>query len=396
MPQSAAQAVRTSWIVLVAISLCHMINDIMQSLLAALYPLLATEFDLSFWQIGMMTFAFQVTASLLQPVVGLVTDRKPLPQSLPVGMGATICGLLLLATASGYAWLLLGAMLIGIGSAVFHPESSRVARLASGGKFGTAQSLFQVGGNFGSALGPLLAAFIVMPLGRPSVALFAVLALLGVVILNRVGLWYGALARASASRPRERATHGLPRNRVVWAIVILAVLTFSKNAYTASISSYYTFFLIDRFDLGIVPAQQMLFLFLAATAAGVMLGGLIGDRFGPLVVIWASILGVLPFTLMLPHLGLVATGVVSVAIGVIIASAFPAIVVYAQMLLPGRIGLVAGIFFGFAFGMGGIAAAVLGVMADARGIAWVYQVCAYLPALGLLTVFLPRRALLAP
>ncbi|MCC5968109.1 MAG: MFS transporter [Natronohydrobacter sp.] len=393
---AATPAERTTWLVLVAISLCHMINDIMQSLLAALYPLLALEFDLSFWQIGLMTFAFQVTASLLQPVVGLVTDKRPMPQSLPVGMGSTICGLLLLAYASSYGGLLMGAMLIGIGSAIFHPESSRVARLASGGKFGTAQSLFQVGGNFGSALGPLLAAFIVVPLGRPSVALFAVLALVGMLILNRIGLWYGALARASAAKGRERATHGLPRNRVIWAIVVLAVLTFSKNAYTASISSYYTFFLMDRFDLGIVPAQQMLFLFLAATAAGVMLGGLIGDRFGPLVVIWGSIVGVLPFTLLLPHVGLGMTAALSVVIGVIIASAFPAIVVYAQMLLPGRIGLVAGIFFGFAFGMGGIAAAVLGVMADARGIAWVYQVCAFLPLLGLLTVFLPRRALLTP
>ncbi len=388
-------AARTTWAVLIAISLCHMINDIMQSLLAAIYPLLALEFDLSFWQIGLMTFAFQVTASLLQPVVGLVTDRRPMPQSLSVGMGSTLCGLVLLAMATSYAGLLVGAMLIGIGSAVFHPESSRVARLASGGKFGTAQSLFQVGGNFGSALGPLLAAFIVVPLGRPSVALFAVLALIGMVVLSRIGRWYGALARATAARPRERATHGLMRREVVWAIVILAVLTFSKNAYTASITSYYTFFLIDRFEIGIVPAQQMLFLFLAAMAAGVMLGGLIGDRFGPLVVIWASILGVLPFTLMLPYLGLVATGVVSVVIGVIIASAFPAIVVYAQMLMPGRVGLVAGIFFGFAFGMGGIAAAVLGVMADARGIAWVYQACAFLPALGLLTAFLPRGARLA-
>lgn len=393
---AASPAARTSWLVLVAISLCHMINDIMQSLLAALYPLLALEFDLSFWQIGLMTFAFQVTASLLQPVVGLVTDRKPLPQSLPVGMGSTILGLILLATATSYAGLLAGAMLIGIGSAIFHPESSRVARLASGGKFGTAQSLFQVGGNFGSALGPLLAAFIVVPLGRPSVALFAILALVGVVILNRVGVWYGALARASAAKGRERAMHGLSRNRVVWIIVVLAVLTATKNAYMASISSYYTFFLIDRFDLGIVPAQQMLFVFLAASALGVMLGGLIGDRFGPIVVIWASILGVLPFTLLLPYLGLVATGVVSVLIGIIIASAFPAIVVYAQMLLPGRVGLVAGIFFGFAFGMGGIAAAVLGVVADYRGIAWVFQACAFLPALGLLTVFLPRSTVLAP
>ncbi|MGY6697307.1 MAG: MFS transporter [Roseinatronobacter sp.] len=388
-------AAKTTWIVLVAISLCHMINDVMQSLLAAIYPLLALEFDLSFWQIGLMTFAFQVTASLLQPLVGLVTDRRPMPQSLPVGMGSTLVGLLLLGFAQSYGALLLGAMLIGVGSAVFHPESSRVARLASGGKFGTAQSLFQVGGNFGSALGPLLAAFVVVPLGRPSVAAFALMALVGMIILNRVGLWYGALARASAAQGRERPTHSLGRRPVIWAIVILALLTFSKNAYTASISSYYTFYLIERFDLGIEAAQQLLFLFLAATAAGVMLGGLVGDRFGPLVVIWVSILGVLPFTLALPHVGLVATAVLSVVIGIIIASAFPAIVVYAQALLPGRVGLVAGIFFGFAFGMGGIAAAILGVMADFRGIVWVYQACAFLPVLGLLTIFLPSRRRLA-
>ncbi len=388
-------AAKTTWIVLAAISLCHMINDVMQSLLAAIYPLLALEFDLSFWQIGLMTFAFQVTASLLQPLVCLVTDRRPMPQSLPVGMGSTLVGLLLLGFAQSYGALLLGAMFIGVGSAVFHPESSRVARLASGGKFGTAQSLFQVGGNFGSALGPLLAAFVVVPLGRPSVAAFAVMALVGMMILNRVGLWYGALARASAAQGRTRPAHSLGRRPVIWAIVILALLTFSKNAYTASISSYYTFYLIERFDLGIEAAQQLLFLFLAATAAGVMLGGLIGDRFGPLVVIWVSILGVLPFTLALPHVGLVATAVLSVVIGIIIASAFPAIVVYAQALLPGRVGLVAGIFFGFAFGMGGIAAAILGVMADFRGIVWVYQACAFLPVLGLLTIFLPSRRRLA-
>ncbi len=392
---AATPAAKTPWLVLVAISLCHMINDIMQSLLAAIYPLLALEFDLAFWQIGLMTFAFQVTASLLQPLVGLIPDRRPMPQSLPVGMGSTLLGVGLLAIAPSYAGLLAGAMLIGIGSAVFHPEASRVARLASGGRFGTAQSLFQVGGNAGSALGPLLAAFIVVPLGRPSVAAFAVLALVGMVLLNRVGAWYGSLARAQARAARPAPRPGLPRRSVSLAIAVLIMLTFSKNAYTASITSYYTFFLIDRFDLGIEVAQQMLFLFLAATAAGVMLGGLIGDRFGPLVVIWTSILGVLPLTLMLPHVGLVATGVLSVAIGVIIASAFPAIVVYAQALLPGRVGLVAGIFFGLAFGMGGIAAAALGVLADARGIAWVFQACAVLPALGLLTIFLPGRARLA-
>ncbi|MCC5958511.1 MAG: MFS transporter [Rhodobacteraceae bacterium] len=387
-------AATTTWIVLVGISLCHMINDVMQSLLAALYPLLAQEFSLSFWQIGLMTFAFQVTASLMQPLVGLVTDRKLMPQSLPVGMGATLIGLVLLASAQSYGGLLAGAMLIGVGSAVFHPEASRVARLASGGRFGTAQSLFQVGGNFGSALGPLLAAFIVLPMGRPSVAWFAVLALVGMILLNRVGAWYGAINRANAARGRPSRELGMPRGRVVWAVVILAILTFSKNAYTASISSYYTFFLIDRFDMGIGAAQQMLFLFLAAAAAGVMLGGLIGDRLGPLVVIWVSILGVLPFTLLLPHVGPVATGVLSVIIGVVIASAFPAIVVYAQELLPGRVGLVAGIFFGLAFGFGGIAAALLGVVADYRGIAWVYQACAWLPALGVITVFLPRRPMM--
>ncbi|MGY6704202.1 MFS transporter [Roseinatronobacter sp.] len=387
-------AATTTWIVLVGISLCHMINDVMQSLLAALYPLMAQEFSLSFWQIGLMTFAFQVTASLMQPLVGLVTDRKPMPQSLPVGMGSTLIGLVLLASAQSYGGLLAGAMLIGVGSAVFHPEASRVARLASGGRFGTAQSLFQVGGNFGSALGPLLAAFIVLPMGRPSVAWFAILALIGMVLLNRVGVWYGAINRANAARGRPSRTLGLPRGRVVWAVVILAILTFSKNAYTASISSYYTFFLIERFDMGIGAAQQMLFLFLAAAAAGVMLGGLIGDRFGPLVVIWVSILGVLPFTLLLPHVGPVATGVLSVVIGIVIASAFPAIVVYAQELLPGRVGLVAGIFFGLAFGFGGIAAALLGVVADFRGIIWVYQACAWLPALGIITVFLPRRPMM--
>ena len=390
-----ANVARTSWWVLVGVSLCHMINDVMQSLLAAIYPLLAQEFSLDFWQIGLMTFAFQVTASLLQPLVGLVTDRRPMPQSLPLGMGSTLAGVSLLAYATSFGGLLIGAMLIGFGSAIFHPEASRVARLASGGKFGTAQSFFQVGGNFGTALGPLLAAFIVVPLGRPSVAWFAVMALIGMLILNRVGAWYGALARASASWPRAVTATGLSRSRVVWAIVVLATLTFSKNAYTASIASYYTFFLIERFDLSVVSAQQMLFLFLGASAVGVMLGGLIGDRFGPTVVIWASILGVLPFTLMLPHVGLAATGILSVVIGLIIASAFPAIVVYAQALLPGRVGLVAGIFFGFAFGMGGIAAAVLGVLADLRGIVWVYQLCAFLPLLGLCAIWLPRRSELA-
>ena len=378
----------TAWTVLIAISLCHMINDIMQSMLAAIYPLLQQEFSLSYWQIGLMTFAFQVTASLLQPVVGMITDKKPMPRSLPVGMGSTFFGVLLLALAHDYWVLLVGAMLIGIGSAVFHPESSRVARIASGGRFGTAQSLFQLGGNFGTALGPLLAAFIVVPLGRPSVALFSIAAMLGSAILWRVGTWAEGRRRAAAHKPIPPSPFS--RRRVAAAIVVLALLTFTKNIYTASISSYYTFFLIEKFSLTTQQAQLMLFLFLGGMAGGVMLGGLMGDRVGPLKVIWFSILGILPFTLALPHVGLATTGVLTVIIGLILASAFPAIVVFAQELVPGRTGMIAGIFFGFAFGMGGIAAAVLGVIADAKGIEYVYQICAYLPLMGLLTIFLPR------
>lgn len=383
------------WAVIVGISLCHLLNDVMQSLLAAIYPLLQAEFGLSFWQIGMMTFAFQVTASLLQPAVGMATDRHPFPQVLPIGMGSTLAGLLLLALADRYALLLAGAMLIGIGSAVFHPEASRVARLASGGRYGTAQSLFQVGGNIGSALGPLLAAFVVVPLGRPAIAWFAVAALAGMLILQRIAAWHGRMRRAAAGRPASRHGAVLPRRRVVLAIVLLATLVLSKNSYTASITSYYIFFLIERFDLGTQAAQMMLFLFLASTAVGVGIGGIIGDRVGALRVIWISIIGVLPFTLMMPHAGLIGTGVLSVLIGVLLSCAFPAIVVYAQELVPGRIGLIAGLFFGFAFGMGGIAAALLGALADARGLAFVYQLCAFLPAAGLLTVFLPRPRELA-
>jgi FSR family fosmidomycin resistance protein-like MFS transporter len=378
----------TAWTVLIAISLCHMINDIMQSMLSAIYPLLQQEFTLAYWQIGLMTFAFQGTASLLQPVVGLITDKKPMPRSLAVGMGTTFFGVLLLALAHEYWVLLMGAVLIGIGSAVFHPESSRVARIASGGRFGTAQSLFQLGGNFGTALGPLLAAFVVVPLGRPSVAIFSVAAMLGSAILWRVGTW--AEGRRRAGVHKAAGPSPFSRRRVVMAIVVLALLTFTKNIYTASISSYYTFFLIEKFSLTTQQAQLMLALFLGGMAGGVMLGGLVGDRIGPLKVIWFSILGILPFTLALPHVGLAATGVLTVIIGLILASAFPAIVVFAQELVPGRTGLIAGIFFGFAFGMGGIAAAVLGVIADQKGIEFVYQICAYLPLMGLLTVFLPR------
>ncbi|WP_347267496.1 MFS transporter [Paracoccus sp. (in: a-proteobacteria)] len=378
----------TAWAVLIAISLCHMVNDIMQSMLAAIYPLLREEFSLSFWQIGMMTFAFQVTASLLQPLVGMVTDRHPMPRSLAVGMGSTVVGVLLLGLAHEYWVLLAGAMLIGVGSAVFHPESSRVARIASGGRFGTAQSLFQLGGNFGQAMGPLLAAFVVVPLGRPSVALFAIAAMLGSAALWRIGSW--AEGRRKSVAARHAGALPLSRRRIGAAIVVLAALTFSKHVYISSIMSFYTFFLIERFGLGTQGAQVMLFLFMGGMAAGVMLGGLVGDRVGTLKVIWFSILGVLPFTLALPHVGLAATGVLTVLIGLILASAFPAIIVFAQELVPGRTGMIAGIFFGLAFGMGGIAAAVLGVIADAKGIEFVYQICSYLPLMGLLTIFLPR------
>lgn len=388
-PGRTGVAQLTSWGVLAAISLCHMINDVMQSMLAAIYPLLQAEFSLSYAQIGVMTFAFQVTASLLQPMIGTATDRHPQPRSLPFGMGSTFMGVLLLATAHRYEMLLLGAMLIGIGSAVFHPESSRVARLASGGRFGTAQSVFQLGGNGGQALGPLLAAFIVVPLGRPAVAWFAVAAALGAAILWRVGTWADARRRASAATDDRRLR--LPRGVVVRAIAVLAILVFTKNIYTASMSSYFTFFTIERFGLSTQGAQVMLFLFLLGMAGGVMLGGVIGDRVGPLTVIWVSILGVLPFTLMLPHVGLVATAVLAAVIGLILASAFPAIVVFAQELVPGRTGMIAGLFFGFSFGMGGIAAAALGVLADARGIETVFRLCSVLPVLGLLTILLPRR-----
>ncbi|MGR3197527.1 MAG: MFS transporter [Paracoccus sp. (in: a-proteobacteria)] len=385
----APAAQLTSWGVLAAISMCHMINDVMQSMLAAIYPLLQAEFSLSYAQIGVMTFAFQVTASLLQPMIGMATDRHPQPRSLPFGMCSTLLGVLLLAGAHRYEMLLLGAMLIGIGSAVFHPESSRVARLASGGRFGTAQSLFQLGGNGGQALGPLLAAFIVVPLGRPAVAWFAVAAALGSAILWRVGAWAEVRRRASAGSDDRRLR--LPRGVVMRAIAVLAVLVFTKNIYTASMTSYFTFFTIERFGLSTQGAQIMLFLFLLGMAGGVMLGGIIGDRVGPLTVIWFSILGVLPFTLVLPHVGLVATGVLAMVIGLILASAFPAIVVFAQELVPGRTGMIAGLFFGFSFGMGGIAAAALGVLADAQGIETVFRLCSVLPVLGLLTILLPRR-----
>jgi len=391
-PAPQAQTlVETQYLVILSIALCHFINDVMQSVLSASYPLLHDEFGLSFSQVGLMSLAFMGTASVLQPLIGTLTDRHHFPQSLTLGMGSTLLGLLLLANAPSYPFLLMGAALIGIGSAVFHPEASRVARAAAGRRFGTAQSFFQVGGNLGHAAGPLLAAFIVVPSGRGSVAWFAVLALVGMVILNRVGHWH-AMHRRSGRKAFATQHHGLTARKVAVTISILAFLVFTKNVYMASLGAYYTFFLIERFALSTQEAQMMLFLFLAASAAGVIFGGPIGDRIGTRAVIWVSILGVLPFTLALPWANLFWTGALTVAIGLVMSSAFPAILVFAQELVPGRVGLIAGIFFGLSFGVGGLAAAALGVIADARGIEFVYHLCAYLPVMGIAAVFLPRLA----
>ena len=376
--------------ILLAVSFSHFLNDVMQSLISSLYPMLKNDYKLDFWQIGLLTTTFQVTASLLQPVIGMYTDKKPLPFSLPIGMCLTLIGLLTLAFAHSYEMLLVGSAFVGLGSAIFHPESSRVARLASGGRFGLAQSLFQVGGNFGSALGPLLAAFIVVPLGQGGIAWFSIAAMVGIVVLVRVSVWYSRHIVSAAKRAAPTLFNPLPRRKVMSALVVLAILVCSKQAYTASLSSYYTFYVIERFGVTVQESQYLLFLFLGSAALGTFLGGPIGDRFGAKTVIWFSILGVLPFTLMLPYADLFWTKVLTVLIGLILASAFSAIVVFAQELVPGRVGLIAGIFFGFAFGIGGIAAAVLGVIADSRGIEYVFKLCSFLPMLGLLTIFLPN------
>jgi MFS transporter, FSR family, fosmidomycin resistance protein len=377
--------------VLAAIGFCHLLNDMMQALIPAMYPMLKTGFGLNFGQIGLITLTFQLTASLLQPLIGLYTDHHPKPYSLMAGMGFTLVGLLYLAVTRSYAGLLASACLVGLGSAVFHPESSRVARMASGGQHGLAQSLFQVGGNTGSAVGPLLAAFIVLPRGQSSVAWFSLAALVGILVLWKVGGWY-ARHPASPSTPRGETRHGHPvlaPRRVKLALAVLIVLIFSKYIYLSSLTSYYTFYLIHRFGVSVQSSQLHLFAFLGAVAAGTIIGGPVGDRFGRKLVIWCSILGVLPFTLLLPHVGLFWTGVLSVVIGLILASAFSAILVYAQELVPGKVGMISGLFFGFAFGVAGIGAAVLGKLADHTSIEFVYRLCAYLPALGLLTAWLP-------
>ena len=378
--------------ILAAISVSHLLNDTIQSLIPSIYPILKSSFQLNFSQIGLIALTLQLTASLLQPVVGLYTDRRPTPYSLVAGMSFSLVGLLLLSVAATLRMILIAAGLIGIGSSVFHPESSRVARMASGGRHGLAQSVFQVGGNLGSSLGPLLAAFLVVPRGQSSIAWCALLALVAIVLLFRVGRWSAerrprALV-ASAKTPWEPRP-GLSRRRVMLALAVLMALIFSKYFYLASLNSYYTFYLISKFGLSVRSAQIHLFVFLGSVAAGTILGGPVGDRVGPKYVIWGSILGVFPFTFALPYANLFWTGVLTMAIGLILASAFSAILVYAQELVPGRVGTVGGLFFGFAFGMAGLGAAALGKLADLTSIEYVYRLCAYLPLIGMLTAFLP-------
>ena len=387
----AAAATGTVFGVIVAISFCHLLNDMMQSLLPAIYPGLKDGLGLSFGQIGLVTFTYQVTASILQPLVGLYADKRPTPMALPGGTLFSLFGLAVLSVAHSYGLVLLGAGLLGIGSSVFHPESSRVARMAAGGRHGLAQSLFQVGGNAGQALGPLAAALVVVRWGQSSLAFFALLALLSGAVLWNVAIWYRhhGLVRLSAGGKAAQAI-ALPSGHARRGILILLALIFSKYVYLGSLTSYFTFYLIHRFGVSVQAAQFHLFVFLAAVAAGTVAGGPLGDRFGRKYVIWFSILGALPFTLALPHVGLFWTGPLTVVIGLILASAFPAIVVFAQELVPGKVGMISGLFFGFSFGMGGLGAAVLGWFADRYGIDTVYAICAFLPAIGLLTAFLPN------
>ena len=390
-PETArATAEQATMAILVALSLSHMMNDTMQSVIQGLYPFFGSHYGLNYGQIGLITLAFQLTASLLQPLVGMYADKRPMPYSLAIGMGSTFVGLLMLSQATTFASILAAAAMVGIGSSVFHPESSRVARMASGGRYGFAQALFQVGGNTGSALGPLLAAAVVVPQGQRSVVWISGIALVGMVVLFNVGRWYSR--NLHLAKPKRRAATGeaaVSHTRVVWSITILIALMFSKFVYLTSISTYFQFYLINKFGVSVEHAPYALFLFLAAGAVGTFLGGPISDRIGRKYLIWGSIAGVLPLTLLLPYVGLVATLVLVVPIGLILSSAFSAIVVYAQELVPGKVGMIAGLFFGFAFGLGGLGAAGLGRLADATSIETVYQVCSFLPAIGLLAAFLP-------
>ena len=391
-PRQVKTAAGTAFGILGAISFCHLLNDMLQSVIPAVYPLLKTSYHLDFGRIGLITLTIQLTASLLQPLVGLYNDYRAMPYSLPVGMGFTLTGLVLLSRAPTYGMVLVSVALIGVGSSVFHPESSRVARMASGGQHGLAQSLFQVGGNAGTSLGPLLAAFIVLPLGQRSIAWFALAALTAMLVLTHVAHWHQGRRSAEKivkPRPAERSIPLSPR-KVATALSILVALIFSKFFYMVSLNTFYIFYLMNKFHLPVRSAQMYLFIFLGAVAAGTIIGGPVGDRIGRKYVIWWSILGVLPFTLLLPHANLFWTGILTVIIGLVLSSAFSAILVYAQELLPGKVGMVSGLFFGLAFGTAGIGAALLGKIADTSGIATVYQICAFLPAIGLLTAFLPN------
>ncbi len=379
----------TTFAILFAVSFAHLLNDMMQALLPAIYPTLKSDYHLDFAQIGLVTFAFQFTASLLQPLVGFVADKRPMPWSLATGMVFTLIGLLALSVAHSYAMILISAAFVGLGSSVFHPESSRVARMASGGRYGFAQALFQLGGNIGSALGPFTAALIVLTWGQKSIAWYSLAALLAIFILWNVGVWYKTHGLARIRAARKTAVHALPRGKVRQSIAILLVLIFSKYVYLTSITSYYTFYLIQKFHVSVREAQFHLFVFLAAVAVGTFLGGPIGDRFGRKYVIWFSILGALPFTLAMPFADLFWTTMLSVAVGVIMASAFSAIVVFGQELVPGRLGVIAGLFYGLSFGTAAVGAALLGEVADVTSITFVYRVCAFLPMLGLLAAFLP-------
>lgn len=391
---AGATAQKTVFSILLAISFSHLLNDTMQSLIPSTYPLLKKSLHLDFGQLGLITFCFQLTASLLQPFVGLYTDKKPQPYSLAAGMCFTLVGLVLLSQAASFSIVLVAVALVGVGSSIFHPEASRLAYLASGGRRGMAQSIFQLGGNAGASLGPLLAAQIIAPYGQSRILWFCLFALLAIGVLLQTGAWYkrNLPVRRTNAAALTPTTPAQPKQRVVIALVILLVLIFSKYFYMASMSSYYTFFVMDKFHVSVQDSQMLLFLFLFAVAAGTLIGGPIGDRIGRKYVIWFSILGVAPFTLLLPYANLFWTGVLSVCIGVILASAFSAILVYAQELVPGKVGLISGLFFGLAFGMGGIGAAVLGKLADHTSISHVFHLCAFLPLLGLLSVFLPDTA----
>jgi MFS transporter, FSR family, fosmidomycin resistance protein len=390
-PLSAFAAQSSALGILFALSFSHLLNDTIQALIPAIYPLLKSSFGLTFTQIGLITLTFQLTGSVFQPLVGLYTDKHPKPYSLVAGMGITLCGLVLLAIAPRYELILAAAGTVGLGSAIFHPEASRMARLASGGRHGFAQSLFQVGGNAGSSLGPLLAAWIIVPRGQRYILVFSIAAFAGMLTLSRVGQWYAAKLTS-----RKRASHSetlvnpFPRAVIVRSVAVLLVLIFSKFIYLASMTNYYTFFLIHKFGISVQSSQYYLFLFLCAVAVGTIVGGPVGDRIGRKAVIWVSILGMSPFALLLPHANLFWCAVLSVFIGFIMASAFPAILVYATELLPGKVGLIAGLFFGLAFGTAGIGSAILGKLADLTSISFVIFVCGFLPLIGLLTAFLPN------